>query len=160
MKFSEIEITNNDIIRFWEKIDIKNKHECWIWTAAVGKSGYGAFRIGGRKGKIIMPHRFSSFLSHDNFYEDMLYLHSCDNPICCNPNHLRPGTSIDNIKDRTKRSRNKTQRPGNGYIKINSDKRKQIIDMKLSGKNNCEIGRIMGVTSTRVSQIYNEYLKS
>ena len=31
--------------------------------------------------------------------------HSCDNPRCCNPNHLSVGTQRDNILDMVKRGR-------------------------------------------------------
>jgi hypothetical protein len=32
-------------------------------------------------------------------------LHSCDNPVCCNPAHLRVGTDKDNAADRIARNR-------------------------------------------------------
>lgn len=31
--------------------------------------------------------------------------HKCDNPICCNPDHLLLGTQLENIQDRDKRGR-------------------------------------------------------
>lgn len=32
-------------------------------------------------------------------------LHSCDNPPCINPNHIRPGTHSDNMRDMIARNR-------------------------------------------------------
>ena len=157
-KYSGITIKESDHDRFWSKINIKDKSECWVWMACLHKTGYGSFKIGGKKGKVILAHRFSAFLSHETFYEEMQYLHSCDNPSCCNPNHLRPGTMNDNMKDRTERNRNRSKRHGNGYTKIDDEKRNKIMSMKIDGKNNSEIGRIMNITPTRVYQIYNEYI--
>lgn len=37
--------------------------------------------------------------------EGMMLLHSCDNGICVNPDHLRPGTHQDNMRDMTERKR-------------------------------------------------------
>lgn len=32
-------------------------------------------------------------------------MHTCDNPRCCNPDHLREGTQLDNIADRDRKGR-------------------------------------------------------
>ena len=32
-------------------------------------------------------------------------MHTCDNPACCNPNHLVLGTQNDNIQDMMKKNR-------------------------------------------------------
>ncbi len=36
----------------------------------------------------------------------MLVRHTCDNPACCNPNHLILGTDQDNVNDMFERKRN------------------------------------------------------
>ena len=38
--------------------------------------------------------------------EDMVVRHTCDNPLCCNPNHLVVGTMKDNVDDMFERGRN------------------------------------------------------
>ena len=53
-------------------------------------------------------HRVAYCQAHGLSLEDIkgqLVLHSCDNPPCCNPEHLRLGTHSDNMQDRAKRGR-------------------------------------------------------
>lgn len=37
--------------------------------------------------------------------EEMVVMHTCDNPACCNPNHLRLGTQLENIQDCVRKDR-------------------------------------------------------
>lgn len=89
--------------RFWEKI-IKsfNPEECWQWKGGTA-GGYGKFSLNSRK---IIAHRYS-YMLHNNcsIPDDVRVCHSCDNPVCCNPNHLWLGTDSDNVKDRQDKGR-------------------------------------------------------
>ena len=61
--------------------------------------------------------------------EGKIILHSCDNPSCVNPNHLRVGTWGENMQDRSDRMRNVGGKHGQKLTKeqidfiINSDLR-------------------------------------
>lgn len=70
----------------------------------VGSSSrYGQVRI---RGKLYLAHRVAFQLAGGQTTEENpCVLHSCDNPLCCNPNHLRAGTQRTNMHDRTKRFR-------------------------------------------------------
>ena len=92
--------------KFISLIDIKKDDECWEWKGYKNPGGYGCFHIWGRK---FLAHRVSLCNStHKAEHFDnpkILALHSCDNPSCVNPNHLRWGDVVDNAKDMKERGR-------------------------------------------------------
>lgn len=89
--------------RFWEKVDQRGPEECWPWLGAHGRKGHGRTAIGRRQ---VMAAQVAWSLHHGrHFPEGMFALHSCDNPPCVNPAHIRPGTHLDNMADMTSRGR-------------------------------------------------------
>src|SRR3990167_4061840 len=101
--------TANDPERFWSKVDRSGGPDaCWPWLKGRMYYGYGLFFIRKGKGKVInkSAHRSAWELTHGAIPKGLFVLHSCDNPPCCNPSHLRLGTQADNIKDCIERGRN------------------------------------------------------
>lgn len=90
--------------RFWAKVDRRGDDECWPWTGATTGAGYGAIRAdGGRKAGLLLAHRVSASLAGAELGPETR--HTCDNPPCVNPAHLRPGTHDDNMGDMARRGR-------------------------------------------------------
>lgn len=84
----------NPIDRFNSRI---NKTEtCWLWTGTVRGKGYGWFQIDGKRKA---AHRFSYETFKEPIEPGKVIMHTCDNPLCVNPEHLVQGTQKENIRD-------------------------------------------------------------
>jgi hypothetical protein len=71
----------------------------------MNNKGYGRLSVGGKGNRVrYMAHRLSLEL-HGVKVEGHV-LHSCDNPCCVNPEHLRDGTAKQNIGDARDKYRN------------------------------------------------------
>jgi hypothetical protein len=91
---------------FWSKVAFTGDiNECWNWTHTVreNKKPYGRFDIGHRN--IFSAHRLAYYLQNKTDPKDLNVLHKCDNPKCCNPNHLFLGTNADNVADKVSKGR-------------------------------------------------------
>lgn len=79
--------------------------ECLVYTGSRNRSGYGWMSLAGTP---TLAHRVAWMVHHDRPVPDGMYvLHSCDNPPCCNPDHLRIGTAAENSRDMVRRGRHK-----------------------------------------------------
>lgn len=92
--------------RFQSKVDKTPgqgpQGECWEWAAYRNKFGYGQFYDGQR---LMQAHRFIWQHTHGPIPDGMLVCHKCDNPPCCNPDHLFLGTDLDNMHDMSAKGR-------------------------------------------------------
>lgn len=95
--------------RFWSKADTSGS--CWMWTGGRDKDGYGRFAVsvgrfdGRQRQKHMRAHRLAYVLSKGAIPTGKLVLHSCDQPGCVNPDHLRVGTQKQNRADAVARGR-------------------------------------------------------
>lgn len=75
---------------------------CWEWQKARFHWGHGAIGIDGKTRK---AHRVAYEVFVGPIPKGMQVLHACDNPPCCNPDHLRLGTHADNMAEMAARGR-------------------------------------------------------
>lgn len=88
--------------RFWEKVDSSGGPDaCWPFIGARSPLGYGRFNVSNRS---VAASRVALMLTSGDPGE-LGALHSCDNPPCVNPSHLRPGTQRENVRDAQLRGR-------------------------------------------------------
>ena len=87
--------------RFLQKFDCPGE-DCWQWKASVNDSGYGMLMLAGIPRR---AHRLAWLFFRGDIPAGLLVLHQCDNPACCNPDHLYLGTYRDNMLDCIRRGR-------------------------------------------------------
>ena len=91
--------------KFWPDVNMAGPEECWEWARGRGGTGYGGFYW---KGLTHTAHRIAFMLAYGSMPEPPNFvLHRCDNPACCNPRHLYPGTKKQNSRDMVDRGRHK-----------------------------------------------------
>lgn len=87
---------------FWERVAPHPNGACWLWTGHT-HNGYG--RIGVRYGPRcenrqahLSAHVLAWAIEHGR-WPKLCIIHSCDNPPCVNPDHLREATHQENMHD-------------------------------------------------------------
>lgn len=77
---------------------------CWVSTGRGNRQGYTQLRVAGAPTD--MTHRLAVWAWQGTMPpEDSVVLHACDNPPCCNPEHLSIGTHTANMADRGRKGR-------------------------------------------------------
>lgn len=99
-------MTPANVLRFWSRLEHR-KTGCWEWTGSRNRDGYGSLTVEGRSHG---AHRVAWSLANGEIPAGLMVCHSCDNPPCCNPDHLWLGTSADNQRDAAAKGRSRTGR--------------------------------------------------
>lgn len=89
-------------LKFWKRVDKGKPDDCWPWLGAYRKK-YGCFYHKGER--FVAPRVALELSTGKKIPKNLKVLHSCDNPCCCNPNHLSANTQKQNIIDAFKRGR-------------------------------------------------------
>lgn len=89
--------------RVWRRVDKSGGPDaCWPFAEA-GRNAKGYGVLGGRPKNL--AHRVAYEAANGPIPDDLFVLHRCDNPPCCNPAHLFPGTNTDNMRDMSAKGR-------------------------------------------------------
>lgn len=93
-------------VRLWAKIDTRRTDdECWPFIGAKTRRGYGKL---GHEGRTLLAHRLMFAWAKHPIDKDVVVMHACDNPSCCNPAHLSVGSLSDNTQDMIAKGRHFT----------------------------------------------------
>jgi hypothetical protein len=95
------------------------ENACWPWLGAKDQNGYGiVMRFTYGKWKTTKAHRLAyEVWTGRKLEKGKPLLHSCDNPPCCRPGHLKYGTQLENIADCVSKDRH-ARGERNGHSKL------------------------------------------
>jgi hypothetical protein len=103
LAFSPRVLDGFEIARFWSRIEVRKRSLCWPWRWGSTPAGYGDFMTS--TGEHCPAHRMAYQISKGAIEAGKVIRHTCDNPLCCNPEHLIQGTHQENVADRVSRGR-------------------------------------------------------
>ena len=137
-------LTARQQAKFWSRVKVGGKMECWPWNGARMLRGYGVFYVGDEK--TMLAHRVSFLIA--NGYLPKAVCHHCDNTSCVNPLHLFGGSQADNLNDMRRKGRHSEpptfygqEHPGSV---LNDLKANEIRSMYAKG----------GISQARLAKIY------
>jgi len=121
---------------------------CIEWTGSRQRQGYGVFYIG--HDAYVMAHRRAwEWSNGKDVPEGMLVCHSCDNPPCCNPDHLFLGTPADNMADMVNKGRS-SRGEKQHKSRLNEQTVLDVLRWSSQGCTLSQIARILGVSISAV----------
>lgn len=102
------ELTDKEFLRFRYGIDDHegDRSKCWNWSRAVNRDNRGTLKIrhNGVEQNIYVA-RIAFKLATGIDPVGFVVAHTCDNPRCCNPDHLFKATQTENVIDKVNKSR-------------------------------------------------------
>lgn len=150
-------MTPNDLKRFIAKFAKGRPDDCWEWSSATDRGGYGRFRL---DRKLRLAHRVSWAINRGPIPDGLCALHKCDNRLCVNPGHLFLGTKIENNADRDRKGRQRSgpnfpylprvRGAAHGRSKITDAQALAIRNSSLSG---VKLAKRYGISESTVGRI-------
>lgn len=132
--------------KLFERLAITDEG-CWEFLGGRTGANYGMVSMGSRN------LRGAHVLAYEYFNEPvpdgLQVLHKCDNPPCCNPDHLFVGTLQDNKDDEVAKGRHAYgERVGNH--KLTEEDVHEIRELLSQGYSLASIGRAFDVTKQAI----------
>lgn len=137
--------------RFESKINRHSESGCWLWTGAT--TGRGKYRHGSvglpRLRATAKASRVAWELYRGRIPDGLQVLHSCDNPLCVNPEHLFLGTHAENMADMKEKGRS-THGEKSARAKLT---REQVFAIRQSTEAHTVMAKQFGVPHHAIRQI-------
>lgn len=119
---------------------------CILHTGKPDKDGYGKVKVHGKTWK---AHRLAYTRQVGPIPEGLVLMHSCDNRMCINPEHLTPGTHQENLADRDAKGR-QAKGTRHGRSKLTKE---DVVAIRESSLTQQAIAAQYGVSQASISDI-------
>lgn len=140
--------------KFLGKLKVIPETNCWDWEGCCVKpGGYGVIN----ENKIpYLTHRYSYIKHVGEIPAGMVVMHTCDRPVCCNPEHLKLGTQKENLADMHKKGRNRAG-VGESHRKavLNKEQVMEIRKLAREGAKTAELAEKFKVKDYVIYQVKN-----
>jgi hypothetical protein len=156
-------LTLKDIERFWPKVDRSGGPDaCWPYVGCRDAKGYGKFSVcRNNNSRSNGAHRVSWVIQNGEIPDETpVIMHACDNPPCCNPNHLNAGTRSENNTDCATKGRHRAIPPVlpgaiSPHAKLTEPDVIAIRSAFANREGQAELAIRFGVTQSAISLIVN-----
>ena len=144
--------------RFYQRIELSEDSDCWLWTASLNGGakggGYGQIRF---QGQTYLAHRLSYMIAHGDIPEGLSVLHTCDVSHCVNPKHLFLGTQTDNLVDASLKGRTAVkEQNGNAVLTEAQVSEIRETKAKFPSVTQYDLADTYGVCQATISQVLRE----
>lgn len=134
---------------------VKDKQSgCIFWTGWRNEKGYGRVYY---KKQVFFVHRAAFMIAENrDLLPEEVVMHICNNPSCCNPDHLRVGTVQENNTYKLSQGRFYVNGKRPKHRRLNSE---EVIKIKLrlnSGHGITKIARDYDMSTQCIRDIKNE----
>lgn len=152
MEYLQIEyiITLDDIVRFQNLVaKKKNEKGCLVWLGSYNERGYGKF---GMNRKLYKAHRIAYYIHYKIDPKGLDVAHKCNNPSCCNYEHLYLATGKQNTQDAHNDGLCKDGE-NHPYAKLSDKEINLVKEEQRKGVSMQEIASKFGVSQPSISNI-------
>ncbi|MFA5187096.1 MAG: HNH endonuclease [Patescibacteria group bacterium] len=142
---------------FWRNVNKRGPDDCWEWTGAKNKKGYGLFRYTPRNGLAgTLAHRFVYEIEREPIpFGEFFILHRCNNPGCVNPAHLFMANHEERVRHMSLTGR-RARGERHGLSKFTAE---QVIEIRAlyaaGGISQRELADRHGVCQKTIGEIIN-----
>ncbi|QZE51091.1 HNH homing endonuclease [Klebsiella phage vB_KpnP-VAC1] len=124
--------------------------DCILHTGAVSNAGYGLKSL---NGKLMGAHQAAYIRAKGTIPKGMVVMHSCDNPLCVNPEHLSVGTQKENRADCVAKGRHNAPKGESHYgAKLTAE---IVHEIRASSLTTTELAEVYGISRRTISDARN-----